>query len=430
MANELESVVLGSILHDENTIDTHFLERHITYDFFQDKESQMCYSVLLNMHYQNIKIEPMSVIQFASSNNILDAIGGAGKIIELSENFAIGNLDFYLDQLTGIFIKHEVQKVLLTSKSDFDDKEILTVDDVSALISKLEIYTELQNSTQYLSMSEIFNSLKKNYDEIKENKKDLGVFSEFDTFDKATNGFQKGELYILGARPSIGKTSMALSMAMNTAKKAPTAFISLETPAETISQKIASLLSDIPFYQIRNGFLSDEKYSELFEFRKSDFENRGFFLIDKSNINIQELKGILRHLKIVFNIRVVFVDYIGLVDAGERTMPVYEKQSIVSKSLKSYARELEISICALCQVSRDSEKNEKPPTLANLRGSGSIEQDADVVMFLHGNRVIPKDTEVAERAFYISKNRNGECRQDKIDFVKATTKYKNHEGEQ
>jgi replicative DNA helicase len=110
-------------------------------------------------------------------------------------------------------------------------------------------------------------------------------------------------------------------------------------------------------------------------------------------------------------------------------MPVYEKQSIVSRMLKTIAREFNIAVCALCQVSRGAEGQNKPPLLSDLRGSGSIEQDADLVMFIHGERIIPKSDESADRDLIIAKNRNGECTGGKIRFIKATAKYTNKQKE-
>lgn len=423
---ELEKVIIGSIIQKESLLDSHFMEKHIIAEMFTDPRNQLLYANLVNMHYiAGMKINSVSLIQYLATSNQLEACGGTVYIAEIEGDGFSFNIDFYIGQLQEVFLRRETIKKLRAAIETVEQTDKVTSDDVTKIIADFSQLTEISETTKIADIKELFALAKTETDKVMRTKEPTGILSGFDVFDAVSDGFQKGELSILAARPSIGKTSLALSMCMNIAKAHPVAFISLETPDKMIAFKIMGLLADAPIFQLKKGFLTEQKYRETFEEKAVEFQQRNFYLVDKTSVDILELKSIVRRLVLQYGIEIVFVDYIGLVDAGFSNMPVYEKQSIVSRSLKEMAREFNIAICALCQVSRGAEGQNKPPLLSDLRGSGSIEQDADVVMFIHGNRIIPKDEKTATRELIIAKNRNGECTLGQISFIKATAKYEN-----
>ena len=423
---ELEKVIIGSIIQKESLLDSHFLEKHIIAEMFTDTRNQLLYANLVNMHYiAGMHINSISLIQYLATGNQLEPCGGAVYIAEIEGDGFPSNIDFYIEQLQEVFLRRETVKKLRAAMESVEKIDKVTSDDITKIIADFSQLTEIAETTKIVDIKELFALAKTETEKAMQTKEPTGILSGFDVFDSVSDGFQKGELSILAARPSVGKTSLALSMCMNIAKNHPAAFISLETPDKMIAFKITGLLADALIFQLRKGFLTEQKYKEIFEKKASEFQQRNFFLVDKTSVDILELKSIVRRLVLQYRIEIVFIDYIGLVDAGSSNMPVYEKQSIVSRSLKEMAREFNIAICALCQVSRGAEGQNKPPLLSDLRGSGSIEQDADVVMFIHGNRIIPKDEQSATRELIIAKNRNGECTLGKINFIKATAKYEN-----
>lgn len=425
---ELEKVIIGSIIQKESLLDSHFMEKHIMAEMFTDTRNQLLYANLVNMHYiAGLQVNSVSLIQYLATSNQLDPCGGAMYIAEIEGDGFPSNIDFYIEQLQEVFLRRETVKKLRVAMESVEKIDKMTSDDISKIITDFSQLTEIAETTKIADIKELFALAKTETDKAMQTKEPTGILSGFEVFDSVSDGFQKGELSILAARPSIGKTSLALSMCMNIAKAHPVAFISLETPDRMIAFKITGLLADTPIFQLRKGFLNEQKYRETFKDKAGEFQQRNFFLVDKTSVDIMELKSIVRRLVLQYGIEIVFVDYIGLVDAGSSNMPVYEKQSIVSRSLKEMAREFNIAVCALCQVSRGAEGQNKPPLLSDLRGSGSIEQDADVVMFIHGNRIIPKDEKSATRELIIAKNRNGECTLGKINFIKATAKYTNKE---
>lgn len=425
---ELEKVIIGSIIQKESLLDSHFMEKHIMAEMFTDTRNQLLYANLVNMHYiAGLQVNSVSLIQYLATSNQLDPCGGAMYIAEIEGDGFPSNIDFYIEQLQEVFLRRETVKKLRAAMESVEKIDKMTSEDVTKIIADFSQLTEIAETTKIADIKELFALAKTETDKAMQTKEPTGILSGFEVFDSVSDGFQKGELSILAARPSIGKTSLALSMCMNIAKAHPVAFISLETPDRMIAFKITGLLADTPIFQLRKGFLNEQKYRETFKDKAGEFQQRNFFLVDKTSVDIMELKSIVRRLVLQYGIEIVFVDYIGLVDAGSSNMPVYEKQSIVSRSLKEMAREFNIAVCALCQVSRGAEGQNKPPLLSDLRGSGSIEQDADVVMFIHGNRIIPKDEKSATRELIIAKNRNGECTLGKINFIKATAKYTNKE---
>jgi replicative DNA helicase len=194
--------------------------------------------------------------------------------------------------------------------------------------------------------------------------------------------------------------------------------------ATQIIQRFLAIQTETNLYHLRNGLKDNDKYAKIFnEATLNHFLSLPLKLIDETNINIKTLKAKARYLKKVFDIKIIFIDYIGLIDSGMPNAKVFEQQSYISKELKKLAKELKIPVVALCQVARDAEGKE--PTLANLRGSGSIEQDADQVILIHGDR--ESDEPIVERTFLLAKNRNGACIRTSIDFVKAYTLYKEKE---
>lgn len=425
---ELEKLLLSAILFDNRILEKHFLESNITSDFFYFEHNKYIYANMLVLNFQSLKVDVQTLLQYGIKTNTLEKMGGIEMLTQLDDFQPSDNIEFHLKEFSERFLKRKATEMLRQFLSDNEQKETLTFSEISSLKDNLDILQFLENSQKEIidakRLSEMF------FQKLDESKtKADGFKSDLQIFDNATNGFHAGELYILGARPSIGKTSLALSMAANLSKTQRVGFISLETPAITIAQKLYAMGSKITLRNIRNGFLSDADINTLNK-QRGEIEKTGFYLVDTANANINQINVYLQKLKKGFGCDVVFIDYIGLVDAGLRTMPVYERQSIVSKSLKAYARQLDIAVCALCQLSRGVEGSEKIPSLADLRGSGSIEQDADVVMFLHGNRYSSFEESTIQRKLIIAKNRNGECLQGDIDFDKSTTLYHNHERKQ
>jgi replicative DNA helicase len=204
-------------------------------------------------------------------------------------------------------------------------------------------------------------------------------------------------------------------------KNIPCGFFSLEMPYESIGMRILSQESRVPMHKMRSGMLKYEDVKKIQDAAGRWFE-APLYTVDTPNMKLLELRAMARRMVKNHKVKIIFIDYIGLITTENPNAPVYDQMSEVSKSLKALARELEIPIVALCQVARAAEG--EPPNLAQLRGSGSIEQDADVVMFLHRER-LKEETPVQEATLILAKQRNGATGDIKISFVPAYSKYEN-----
>ena len=291
---------------------------------------------------------------------------------------------------------------------------------------------ELSDSKQSQNVQHVQNligPLIENIEKVYKNKKELvGIPSGLTSLDTMTYGFQNSEMIIIGARPSMGKTALALSMIQHIAieKKIPTAFFSLEMSNVQVMQRLLSQESRLSGEKIRTGALKLEHFQRL-----QDAAGRIYvsplWIDDTPNMKLLELRSTARRLRAQNKVEIIFIDYIGLIQNENTNIPRHEQIGEVSRSLKSLARELKIPIVVLSQVGRQSEGNK--PTLADLRDSGSIEQDADVIMFLHRERVETSGKEEKPQTIptelLLSKQRNGPTGTAKIVFVPRYTKFEN-----
>ena len=219
--------------------------------------------------------------------------------------------------------------------------------------------------------------------------------------------------------------SMMENIAIN--KKIPCGFFSLEMSADQIGQRLLSQVARIQGTKLKSGLLKFEDFKKLQDAAGECF-NAPLYIVDTPNMKLLDLRAMARRMRVNQKVEIIFIDYIGLITPENTEAPLHEQQSMISKSLKSLARELEIPIVVLCQVARSAEGNE--PGLAELRGSGSIEQDADMVMFIHGDRSKNKETNegynpVQDRTLIVAKQRNGPIGDVKVRFFSNYTKFEN-----
>jgi replicative DNA helicase len=246
-----------------------------------------------------------------------------------------------------------------------------------------------------------------------------------------TSGFQPAELIIIGARPSVGKTALALTMAANmsisnTVRKIPTAFFTLEMSDMALAQRLISSEANIDSNKIRSRLLKASDFHQLMEAAGRIYD-APLYIVDMPNMKLLDLRAQARRLRAQQKVEIIFIDYLTLISSDNYLLARHEQIAEISRSLKSLARELDIPIVALSQVRRDAEG--KRPNLSDIRESGSIEQDADVVMFLHRDRESdkkPSDRENAEKAnteLIIAKQRNGPVGTIEIQFLPQFTKF-------
>jgi replicative DNA helicase len=254
-----------------------------------------------------------------------------------------------------------------------------------------------------------------------------GIPSGYSALDYYTNGFQNSELIVIGARPSKGKTALALSMAANMAGKynKRVGFFSLETDGMALMQRLLAGEAHVNSHRIQSGFLNDPEFNRLGVAGDTVFKYP-MFICDTPNMRLIDLRTEARKLRAKEKIEIIFIDYIGLITSDSKEQQRHEQVAEISRSLKQLARELKIPVIVLAQVKR--EVKEDKPSLSDLRESGSIEQDADLVLFLHDSKKKDENAEQDALAgkevdIIIAKNRNGPIGEIKLMFIPAYTRF-------
>lgn len=420
---EAEQAVLGALLLNwESMAEVVTL---IKAEHFYSLQNQVIYDALTHLYTQNIRGDSISLINELNKENKLEKAGGPAYIASLTDTVpSAANIEYYANMVLDRSTRRELIKMtseLRASSYELGKDSQSLLDEAEKRIFSL---AELKETTTVHSAKEIM--IKEiELIEARYNSKNqfTGIPTGFAKLDTYTSGFQNSELIIIGARPSIGKTALALSMMEYIAveKRIPTGFFSLEMPYESIGMRILAMEARVNMSKIRSGMLKREDVNKIQNAAGRCFDSP-LYVIDTPNMRLLDLRAAARRLVANNKVKVIFIDYIGLITTDDPTKPVYEQVSEISKSLKALARELQIPIVALCQVARDAEGQE--PNLAQLRGSGSIEQDADVVMFLHRDR-LKEETAAQDAKIILAKQRNGATGDIDIMFVPAYSKFEN-----
>jgi replicative DNA helicase len=418
---EAEQAVLGALLLNWSSVGD--VVTYLRSGNFYSQQNQVIYESLMHLFSTGTKGDILTLVDDLTKNGKLQEAGGVEYISSLTDIVPTSaNVEYYAKIVLDQSTRRDLIKISSEIKAESfdetkDSRRIL--EEAEQRIFKL---TDLNQTTQVMSMKEIVPKTIQLIDTRYKNKNAFsGITSGISDLDSMTNGFQNSEMIIVGARPSMGKTALALSMIQHIAveKGIPCGFFSLEMAADQIGQRLLSQVARIPGGKIKSGMLKIEDFKKLQD-AGGDCYNAPLYIVDTPNMKLLDLRAMARRMKVNQGVKIIFIDYIGLITSENADAPLYEQQSAVSKSLKSLARELEIPIVVLCQVTRTAEGEE--PNLAQLRGSGSIEQDADMVMFIHGSRSAEP---VQDRKLIVAKQRNGPIGDVDVVFLSSYTKFEN-----
>ena len=382
---------------------------------------------MVRLYTKSATGDTISLINELTVENKLEQAGGAAYIASLTDTVpSAANIDYYANMVLDRAARRDlihISSELKASSFDLQKESDSLLDEAEQKIFAL---AEKNETTQIYSAQNIMvKEIELIEARYKSKNQFTGVPTGFAKLDTYTSGFQDSELIIIGARPSIGKTALALSMIQNIAceKRIPCGFFSLEMPYESIGMRLLAQEARVPMNKIRSGMLKIDDVTKIQDAAGRWFE-APLYTVDTPNMKLLDLRAVARRMVKNQGVKIIFIDYIGLISTDDPTAPVFEQVSLISKSLKALARELSIPIVALCQVARDAEGQE--PNLAQLRGSGSIEQDADVVRFLHRDRIKDGDSIAAQDAkIILAKQRNGACGDIPIMFLPSYSKFEN-----
>jgi replicative DNA helicase len=425
---EAEQATLGAMLLDWSSVSD--VITYLRSDRFYSQQNQIIFDAMMSLFSRGVKGDLLTLIDELTKTGKLDAAGGVSYISSLTDVVpTAANVDYYAKIVLDQSTRRDLIKISSEIKADsFDEthESRAILEDAEQKIFKL---TDMNQSTQVYAMKDVIPRTIEIIDKRNKNKNELsGIPSGITQLDNMTSGFQDSEMTIVGARPSMGKTALALSMMQHIAieKQIPCGFFSLEMSSEQIGQRLLSQVARIPGTKLRNGILTYADFKKLQDAAGICFP-APLYIVDTPNMKLLDLRAMARRMCVNQKVKIIFIDYIGLITSENEEAPMYEQQSAISKSLKSLARELKIPIVVLCQVARTAEGEE--PNLAQLRGSGSIEQDADMVIFIHGERKKEKEGEepnpVQDRKLIIAKQRNGPIGDVDVLFISSYTKFEN-----
>ena len=422
---EAEQAVLGALLLNWSAMAE--VVSTLRPDRFYSLSNQVIYEAMVRLYTKSATGDTISLINELTVENKLEQAGGAAYIASLTDTVpSAANIDYYANMVLDRAARRDlihISSELKASSFDLQKESDSLLDEAEQKIFAL---AEKNETTQIYSAQNIMvKEIELIEARYKSKNQFTGVPTGFAKLDTYTSGFEDSELIIIGARPSIGKTALALSMIQNIAceKRIPCGFFSLEMPYESIGMRLLAQEARVPMNKIRSGMLKIDDVKKIQDAAGRWFE-APLYTVDTPNMKLLDLRAVARRMVKNQGVKIIFIDYIGLISTDDPTAPVFEQVSLISKSLKALARELSIPIVALCQVARDAEGQE--PNLAQLRGSGSIEQDADVVMFLHRDRIKDGDSIAAQDAkIILAKQRNGACGDIPIMFLPSYSKFEN-----
>jgi replicative DNA helicase len=390
-ALEAEGAVLGAILLERDAIDR--VIDILTPDTFYSESNKLVFKAILNLYAENAAIETITVMNKLKKNGDLEAIGGAYYLTKLTGPVvSSANIELHARIIQQKFIKRQMAQ--LSSQihnASYDESQ----DDLDVIeLAEKEIFkiTNGLHKRKYATIEGLMVDFFKRTEALRANESDLvGVPTGFPRLDTITHGWRPTDLIILAARPSVGKTAFAINLARNAAthpdKPTKVAIFSLEMSAAQLVDRLVSMSTDIPLDYILTGKMDDSTMQRLYQKGTQSVAKIPIFIDDTGGINIFELRGKARTLVKKEGVGMIIIDYLQLMSgvSGDKAINSREQEiSHISRNLKALAKELSIPIIALSQLSRKIEERKvKDPMLSDLRESGAIEQDADLVMFLH-----------------------------------------------
>ena len=426
---EAEKSVLGSMMIDKNVI-AQAVEILSAEDFYRDAHKYIFKSIV-EMYQRDEPIDEITLLEHLKSTDRLEKSGGISYITEIGSSvLTTANVKSYIkiveDKATLRKLIDSSTKIIESCYNNQDDVE--KVIDVAE--QKIFDLAEKKSSSDFEPLSDI---LERGFEQIEtlfNNKGEVtGVGSGFKDLDDLTSGFQKGDMILIAARPSMGKTTFALNIAEHAALREGKSVVifSLEMSKEQLAYKLLCSEANVDMLKLRTGNLEDKDWENIAR-ASGPLSSAKIYIDDTAGVSIMEMRSKCRRLKIEYGIDLILIDYLQLMSgSGEESRQ--QEVSEISRNIKAIAKEMQCTVIALSQLSRAPEQRaDHRPMLSDLRESGSIEQDADLVMFLYRDEYYNKETEeknVAE--CIIAKQRNGPVGNVKLAWIGQFSKFGNLE---
>lgn len=431
---EAEQSVIGAMLLSKSAI-VEVIESLVPESFYLDKHGKL-FTAIKKLYDNGIPVDFTTLTNELKDQGLLSAVGGVEYITEIMEQTPIAsNVSYYIN----IVEEKSVLRRLIDSATDIASlgysNEYNLEETLDKAESKILEVVKDRKATDFKHMPEVLTNVQTNLEKLAANKgKISGLSSGYIDIDKLTDGFHPGELIILAARPSVGKTALALNIAQNVAinDKKSVIIFTLEMLAEQVVPRMIASVGQIEAFKLKNGNLENKDWSRVTS-AMATLADTNIYIADTTNITVGDIKAKSRRVKAQDpNLALIVIDYLTLISgmsrySGQRQQEVSE----ISRALKALALELQIPILALAQLSRALEAREdKRPILSDLRESGQIEQDADIVAFLYRddyhNKEVSTPDNISKIEVILRKNRNGSTGTAELLFKKNTQSFMNY----
>ncbi len=432
---EIEAAVLGGMLLEKEAVPK--VIELITADCFYDNRHQFIFEAIVNLFSSNEPIDSVTVYEELRKSGKLEPAGGAVFLAKLTQDIAsAANIEYY----SKIILEKWILRKLISTSFSIANSAFEASEDVFDLLDKAETeifkITEKGLKESYKSMDKAVREAIEHIEAVHSRKNvSFSVSTGMTMLDEMLGGFQKTDLIIIAARPSMGKTAFALSVARNAAVdyKVPVAIFSLEMATIQLVTRLICAEAKIDAHSVRTGKFKAEEGSRISK-TAHKLMQAPIYVDDTPSQTVLEIRAKCRRMKIERNIGLVIIDYLQLMTSAGKVENREREIANISRSLKALAKELNLPVIALSQLNRSVESSsDKKPMLSHLRESGSIEQDADVVMFLYRPEAYQITTfqdgssTAGLAEVIIAKQRNGPTGDVRVRFVKEYARYENYD---
>ncbi|MFA5059624.1 MAG: replicative DNA helicase [Candidatus Omnitrophota bacterium] len=425
---EAEKSVLGAMLIDAEAIGVSV--EIIDQSCFYEEAHRQIFEVMIKLYNEHKNVDLITLTDELKSEGALDSVGGASYIAQLIDFVPTSaNIEYY----AHIVKEKSVQRMLIKNATQIVTEGYEVTSDIDELVDRAEklIFeiADLKQRQKAIHIKDLIKESIETIDRLYQRKEHVtGISTGFREFDDKTSGLQRSDLIIIAGRPSMGKSALAVSMAEYAAleKNVPVAFFSLEMSKEQLVQRLLCSHARVDAHKVRSGFLSPSDWPKLTA-AAGKLSAAPIFIDDTPAISALELRAKARRLKMNYDIKMIVLDYLQLMRSSQRVESRQQEISEISRSIKALARELDIPIIAISQLSRAVEsRQDHRPQLSDLRESGAIEQDADLVVLLMREEYYnPTDENKGVADCIIAKQRNGPVGTVKLSFIKEYMRFEN-----
>ena len=434
-ALDLEEAVIGAMLIDKKGVDE--VIDLLQPEAFYKSAHQNIFESILNLFQNSQPIDLLTVSADLKKNGKLESVGGDYYLVQLTQKVASSaHIEFH----ARIILQKFIQRSLIRISNEIIESSYKDSTDVFDLLDEAEskLYDIAQGNIKKSSdtAQNLVMLAKKKIEEIANKDGLSGISTGFEKLDTLTSGWQPSDLIIIAARPGMGKTALTLSMARNIAvtKQVPVAFFSLEMSSVQLITRLISAETGLSSEKLRTGKLADHEWKQL-NVKVGDLEKAPLYIDDTPALSIFDLRAKARRLASQHKIKLIVVDYLQLMTAGNNNKAGNREQEIstISRNLKSLAKELDIPVIALSQLSRavETRGGTKRPQLSDLRESGAIEQDADIVSFIYRPEYYQIEewddeehsSSIGQAEFIVAKHRNGGLDNIRMKFIGQLGKF-------